>query len=191
MGPYPHDDVIALVSEANPVGTAGFEFIEFAHAAPERLSELFEQMGFRRVARHKSKQVFLYRQGAVNYLINAEKDCFAASFAKTHGPCACAMAWRVANAQAALDHAVANGAKAVQVPSHSGELELKGIEGIGGSHPTQPLKALDCITLITSPTMLCVGIWTHGPISTRGFLDFEKSGFLISKAGTLACFRVL
>jgi len=134
MGPYPHAEITARVSAENPIGTAGFEFIEFAHPDPCQLAALFEQMGFVRVAQHKSKQVFLFRQGRVNYLINAEKDCFAANFAQTHGPCACAMAWRVADAQVALDHAVANGAKPVHVPANSGELQLKGIEGIGGSH---------------------------------------------------------
>jgi len=134
MGPYPHEDIKAEISEKNPVGTAGFEFIEFAHPDPGQLAKLFEQMGFALVAKHKSKDVSLYRQGTVNYLINAESDSFAAGFAKEHGPCACAMAWRVADAQQALDHAVANGAKPVTVPANAGEMELKGIEGIGGSH---------------------------------------------------------
>jgi len=91
-------------------------------------------MGFRPVARHRSKQVTLYRQGSVNYLINAEPNSFAASFAKEHGPCACAMAWRVADAQKALAHAVAHGATAVDMPIGAGELQIPGIEGIGGSH---------------------------------------------------------
>lgn len=134
MGPYPHNDITALITDANPVGTAGFEFIEFAHPEPATLAALFGQMGFALVAKHKSKAVSLYRQGSVNYLINAEAQSFAAGFAKTHGPCACAMAWRVADAQQALDHAIGQGAKPVTVPANAGEMELKGIEGIGGSH---------------------------------------------------------
>ena len=134
MGPYPHQDITAEITPENPIGTAGFEFIEFAHPEPEKLRLLFEQMGFKRVAQHKSKAVSLYRQGQVNYLINAEKHSFAASFAQSHGPCACAMAWRVADAQQAHAHAIANGAKTISLPADAGEMDLIGIEGIGGSH---------------------------------------------------------
>lgn len=134
MGPYPHDTVLPVVTDENPIGTAGFEFVEFAHEDPASLARLFEQMGFVAVARHRSKQVTLYRQGSVNYLLNAEPDSFAAQFAASHGPCACAMAWRVADARQALDHAVSLGAKAVQTQQNTGEIPLLGIEGIGGSH---------------------------------------------------------
>ncbi len=134
MGPYPHDDITPQISPLNPAGTAGFEFIEFAHPDPAALAELFITMGFRKVAQHKSKQVFLYRQGQVNYLINAEPNSFASNFVQQHGPCACAMAWRVADAQQAQQHAVSAGAKAVQLPANAGELQIPGIEGIGGSH---------------------------------------------------------
>ena len=98
MGPYPHDDILPVISDDNPVGTAGFEFIEFAHPDPAELAGLFEVMGFTAIAKHRSKDVTLYRQGAVSYLINAEKDSFATDFARRHGTCACAMAWRVADA---------------------------------------------------------------------------------------------
>ena len=134
MGPYPHEQPVAQITEDNPAGTVGFEFIEFAHPEPAKLATLFEQMGFSEVARHKTKAVSLYRQGDVNYLINAERDSFAASFANAHGPCACAMAWRVADAEQALAHALDNGAKAIHVPANAGEMQLLGIEGIGGSH---------------------------------------------------------
>lgn len=134
MGPYPHEVVVPTISETNPIGSAGFEFIEFAHQNPAELAELFEQMGFRPVARHRSKQVTLYRQGGVNYLINAEPNSFAAGFAREHGPCACAMAWRVADAAQAQAHAVAHGATPVNMPIGTGELPIPGIEGIGGSH---------------------------------------------------------
>lgn len=134
MGPYPHESLLPEISAHNPVGTAGFEFIEFAHEEPAKLAALFEQMGFKPVAQHRTKDVTLYRQGGVNYLINAETNSFAAEFAKAHGPCACAMAWRVADAQQAFDHAVGLGAHPVTTINNSGELTLLGIEGIGGSH---------------------------------------------------------
>ena len=90
MGPYPHEAVLPLITSENPIGTAGFEFIEFAHDTPATLSHLFVQMGFKAVAQHRTKAVTLYRQGAVNYLINAEPDSFAARFAKeTRSLCLC------------------------------------------------------------------------------------------------------
>ena len=134
MGPFPHDAAPSEISIDNPAGTDGFEFVEFAHPDPDALGALFEQMGFTRIARHRSKDVRLYRQGDVNYLINAEPDSFAAKFAGQHGPCACAMAWRVADAAQAHAHALAHGATAVKTSTGPMELNIPGIEGIGGSH---------------------------------------------------------
>lgn len=134
MGPYPHNAKRAQISTDNPVGTDGFEFVEFAHPEPRRLASLFERMGFRLVATHRSKDVALFRQGDVNYLINAETGSFAQQFARQHGPCACAMAWRVADAGHAIEHALSHGAKAAQVDSGPMELNIPGIEGIGHSH---------------------------------------------------------
>ena len=70
----------------NPLGTDGFEFIDYAAPDPEELAALFVQLGFRPVARHRSKRVTLYRQGDVNFILNAEPDSFAQSFARLHGP---------------------------------------------------------------------------------------------------------
>lgn len=134
MGPYPHEAVRAEITANNPIGTAGFEFVEFAHEEPAKLAALFETMGFLAIAKHRHKNVTLYRQGGVNYLLNAEPNSFAAKFANEHGPCACAMAWRVADTKQALAHAVSLGAKPIQAESNSSELDLVGIEGIGGSH---------------------------------------------------------
>ncbi len=134
MGPFPHDAVAPAISDENPIGCNGFEFVEFAHPDPKKLGVLFERMGFTHIAKHRSKEVALYRQGDVNYLINAEPESFAQKFAAKHGPCACAMAWRVANAAQALEHAVSLGATPVNMPAGSMELNIPGIEGIGGSH---------------------------------------------------------
>jgi len=134
MGPFPHDSQPPLIDANNPVGCDGFEFVEYAHPDPALLGALFEQMGFQLVARHRSKDVSLYRQGDVNYLINAEADSFAQHFARTHGPCACAMAWRVVDAAKAQAHAIAQGATAVNMTAGAMELNIPGIEGIGGSH---------------------------------------------------------
>src|SRR6202043_1476777 len=103
---YPHDAARAEISDQNPMGTDGFEFVEYASTEPEKLHTLFENMGFTAVAEHRSRKVTLYRQGDVNFVVNAEPDSFARRFAEAHGPCACAMAFRVADAGRALDRAV-------------------------------------------------------------------------------------
>ena len=79
----------------NPIGTDGFEFVEYTAPEVGQLHALFEQMGFRAVARHRSKDVTLYRQGETNFIVNAEKGSHGARFAEAHGPSACAMAFRV------------------------------------------------------------------------------------------------
>ncbi|MFC7704802.1 4-hydroxyphenylpyruvate dioxygenase [Plastorhodobacter daqingensis] len=131
MGPFPHDAPKATISEANPAGTDGFEFVEFAHPEPSVLDRLFRQMGFVPVARHRSKAITLYRQGDINYLLNAEPDSHAAGFVAEHGPCAPAMAWRVVDAQHALKRALALGATEYDGPGKS--LDVPAVIGIGGS----------------------------------------------------------
>jgi 4-hydroxyphenylpyruvate dioxygenase len=133
MGPFPHDTAPPAISESNPMGTDGFEFVEFAHPEPEKLGALFETMGFTRVARHRSKQVMLYRQGDVNFVVNAEPDSFAQAFAAEHGPCACAMAFRVVDAKHAFERAVALGAEPYVSKVGPGELAIPAVKGIGGS----------------------------------------------------------
>ncbi len=123
-----------LQSDAvNPMGTDGFEFVEYAAPDPELLRRLFEGMGLAAVARHRSKNVTLHRQGDINFIINAEHDSFAQHFARTHGPCACAMAFRVADARSAYSRALALGAKPGPATAGPMELNIPSIEGIGGS----------------------------------------------------------
>ncbi len=133
MGPFPHDAPPAPISDENPMGTDGFEFVEFAHPDPAKLGALFELMGFSAVAKHRSKNVTLYRQGGVNYVLNAEPDSFAARFADSHGPSVCALGFRVVDAAHALKRAVGLGAKPVPAPVGPMELNIPAIEGIGGA----------------------------------------------------------
>lgn len=133
MGPFPFDAPPPAITAANPMGTDGFEFVEFAHPKPEELGALFRQMGFTAVARHRSKDVTLYRQGDVNFVINAEPDSFAQGFAAEHGPCACAMAFRVVDAAKAFERAVAMGAEPYTGKVGPMELNIPAIRGIGGS----------------------------------------------------------
>lgn len=116
----------------NPLGIAGFEFIEFASPEPEKVRSLFERLGFSAVARHKRFDITLYRQGGVNFLLNEQAGSFAAAFAEKHGPCCPGFALRVDNADAALESCVEKGAKAM-VEVEGTALDTPRIEGIGGS----------------------------------------------------------
>jgi 4-hydroxyphenylpyruvate dioxygenase len=118
---------------ANPMGTDGFEFVEYTAPDPQLLGALFEQMGFAAVARHRSKDVTLYRQGGVNFIVNREPDSFAQSFARVHGPSACAFAIRVKDAAKAYQRALSLGAKPHHGPVGPMELNIPAIQGIGGS----------------------------------------------------------
>ena len=131
MGPFPHNAPKSEISEQNPAGTDGFEFVEFAHEEPAKLDQTFRQMGFVPVAQHKSKDITLYRQGDINYLLNAEPSGHAAEFVKDHGPCAPAMAWRVVDAAHALKRAVELGAK--EYTGSGKAIDAPAVVGIGGS----------------------------------------------------------
>jgi 4-hydroxyphenylpyruvate dioxygenase len=117
----------------NPMRTDGFEFVEYAAPDPELLRRLFEGMGLPAIARHRSKDVTLHNQGDINFIVNAERDSFAQKFARAHGPCACAMAFRVADARAAYARALDLGAKPGPNTAGPMELNIPSIEGIGGS----------------------------------------------------------
>ena len=117
----------------NPMRTDGFEFVEYAAPDPQSLRRLFENMGLPAVARHRSKNVTLHRQGDVNFIVNAERDSFAQRFARAHGPCACAMAFRVADAAFAYTRALELGARPGPATAGPMELNIPSIEGIGGS----------------------------------------------------------
>ncbi|MFQ1062665.1 4-hydroxyphenylpyruvate dioxygenase [Bordetella trematum] len=117
----------------NPMGTCGFEFIEYTAPDPQALRRVFELLGFKAIAKHRNKDVTLYRQGGVNFLINAEPDSFAQRFARLHGPSICAIGFRVNDAAQAYQRALELGAWGFD--SHSGPMELNipAIKGIGDS----------------------------------------------------------
>jgi 4-hydroxyphenylpyruvate dioxygenase len=123
----------------NPMGLMGFEFVEFASPEPQLLDRLFEKMGFTLVARHRSKDVVLYRQGGINFIVNREPKSLAGYFAAEHGSSACAMAFRVRDSHKAYARALALGAQPVDVPTGPMELKLPAIKGIGGA----PLYLID------------------------------------------------
>ena len=117
----------------NPMGLAGFEFVEFASPEDGVLERVFEMMGFSQVATHRSKDVLLYRQGAINFIINREPNSLAAYFAEEHGPSACGLAFRVRDAHQAYARALELGAQPIEIPTGPMELRLPAIKGIGGA----------------------------------------------------------
>ena len=96
-------------------------------------------MGFIEVARHRSKDVVLYRQGDINFIINKEPTGAAHYFAAEHGPSACGMAFRVDDAHQAYRRALQLGAEPMEIPTGVMELKLPAIKGIGGA----PLYLID------------------------------------------------
>jgi 4-hydroxyphenylpyruvate dioxygenase len=123
----------------NPMGLMGFEFVEFASPTPNVLEPLFEKLGFSLVARHRSKDVLLYRQGQINFIVNREPKSPAAYFAAEHGASACGLAFRVKDAHHAYFRAIELGAQPLDIPTGPMELKLPAIKGIGGA----PLYLID------------------------------------------------
>ncbi len=117
----------------NPMGTDGFEFIEYAAPDPAAMGSLFERMGFKAIAKHRHKNVLLYRQGEINFIVNAEPDSFAQRFARLHGPSICAIALRVQDARQAFERVKSLGAWAYAGTAGPGELNIPAIKGIGDS----------------------------------------------------------
>lgn len=123
----------------NPMGLDGFEFVEFASPTAGVLEPVFDTLGFTAVARHRSKNATLFRQGDINFIVNEEPISHAAYFCKEHGPSACGMAFRVKDAHLAYARALQLGAQPVDIPTGPMELRLPAIKGIGGA----PLYLID------------------------------------------------
>jgi len=118
----------------NPIGTDGFEFVEFTSPEPEKLAAYFEQIGFTAVSKHRSKNVVRYKQNDINFILNMEPAGQAADFRNAHGPSANAMAFRVKDAAKALEEAVKRGAEPVVGKVGPMELNIPAIKGIGGAY---------------------------------------------------------
>jgi 4-hydroxyphenylpyruvate dioxygenase len=118
----------------NPIGTDGFEFVEFTSPDPDALKLYFERLGFTAVAQHRSKNVLRFKQGDINFILNMEPDGQPAEFRATRGPSANAMAFRVKDARHAFEEAVRRGAEPVDSPIGPMELDIPAIKGIGGAY---------------------------------------------------------
>jgi len=117
----------------NPLGTDGFEFVEFTSPEPEKLDALFRTLGFTPVAKHKSKDIVRYAQGDINFLLNRETSGQAAAFREKHGPSANAMAFRVRDAKLAYEEALKRGAEPFGDGIWTDGETIPAIKGIGGS----------------------------------------------------------
>ena len=117
----------------NPLGLDGIEFVEYASPDAAALEQLFFKMGFQKIGQHKRKQVTLYRQNQINFIINGESGTFAAKFAKQHGPSICATGFRVKNAQRAFDQAVQRGARPIESKNDPASHSFPAVHGIGDS----------------------------------------------------------
>lgn len=117
----------------NPLGLDGLEFVEYVSPEPQKLEQLFFKMGFQKIGQHKRKQVTLYRQNHVNFVINSEPGTFAAKFAKQHGPSICATGFRVKSAQRAFDLAVQRGARPIESKNDGASHSFPAVYGIGDS----------------------------------------------------------
>ncbi len=124
----------ALPDQPNPLGLEGIEFIEYATLRPQALGQVLETMGFRPVARHRSREIILYRQGGMNLVVNSHPDDARASATEGGHPVLSAVAFRVRDARLAHERCLDLGAW--ETPSHARAMELNipGIHGPGGAH---------------------------------------------------------
>lgn len=120
----------AKITAENPIGLDGMEFVEYSTPEPKKLETLFTQLGFKKMGDHKHKNVSLWSQGYIHFILNAEKDSFAQTFAGQHGPSACATGFRVKDAEHAFHEAVKRGARPCPASKHH---SFPAIYGIGDS----------------------------------------------------------
>lgn len=121
------------MSHINPAGTNGFEFLEFTTTDLAKLESQFTSMGFRPVAKHLSADAILFQQNDIRFIINTTKGSMAERFASRHGASACAMGFRVENAEAAFQHAISKGAEAYEPHDEKNLYQIPAILGVGGS----------------------------------------------------------
>ena len=129
----PAADRESLADASNPLGLSGIEFIEFSTSKPQALGQVLEMMGFRPIARHRSREVLLYRQGDMNVIINAHAGGLPRTVQPAETPVIAALALRVRDADAAYRHALDRGAWAVPTQVELMELNIPAIHGVGGS----------------------------------------------------------
>ncbi|MEO6928335.1 MAG: 4-hydroxyphenylpyruvate dioxygenase [Casimicrobiaceae bacterium] len=118
---------------SNPLGIDGIEFVEYATSQPQALANVLQMMGFVPIARHRSREVTLFRQGSMNVIVNAHPEALAGMSAPVARPSLSAIAVRVRDADAAFRRALDLGAWAMPTRASAMELNIPGIHGVGGS----------------------------------------------------------
>jgi 4-hydroxyphenylpyruvate dioxygenase len=131
MNPTPDREAIA--DATNPLGLDGIEFIEYSTSKPQALGQVLEMMGYRPIARHRSREVLLYRQGDMNIIVNAHAAGLPRSVLPGETPVIAAIALRVRDAAAAYRHVLQRGAWAVPTQVEVMELNIPAIHGVGAS----------------------------------------------------------
>lgn len=123
------------MSQSNPIGLSGIDFVEFSTCVPQYMHLLFTDLGFCKVAKHKSRDICLYQQGDICFLLNSDKESFGSQFQRQHGPSISSMGWRVQNEERAYQQAIARGAKPADNVDYESAVGKKrrAVEGIGGS----------------------------------------------------------
>ena len=129
----PVSDREMIAGTGNPLGMDGIEFVEFSTSKPQALGQVLEMMGFRPIARHRSREVLLYRQGEMNIIVNAHAGGHARSSPPSETPAIAAVALRVRDAAQAYRHAIERGAWIVPSQVEVMELNIPAIHGVGSS----------------------------------------------------------
>src|SRR6266704_490610 len=122
-----------VTEPSNPLGLDGIEFIEYATSQPQEFGSLLQKMGFSAVARHRSREVLLYRQGSMNLIVNAHPDALPGLSSPGSTPALAAIALRVRDAAHAHRHALELGAWDRPTRASAMELNIPGIHGVGDS----------------------------------------------------------
>ena len=123
----------AITPSDNPIGLDGIEFVKYATSKPQALGQVLESMGFRPIARHRSREVLLYRQGTMNVIVNAHDGGLPRASQPSETPVIAAIALRVRDAAAAYRHVLAKGAWAIPTHVELMELNIPAIHGVGAS----------------------------------------------------------
>jgi len=123
----------SIPEPTNPIAMDGIEFIEYATSQPQAFGALLQKMGFSAVARHRSREVMLYRQGAMNVIVNSHPDALPGLAAPVETPMLAAMAFRVRDASQAYRHSLDCGAWEMPTRASAMELNIPGIHGVGDS----------------------------------------------------------
>lgn len=161
----------------NPCGLDGFAFLEFSGPDKKRLEKQFSEMGFKAVATHQDQDITLFQQGEIQFIVNAATSCQAAEHSATHGPGACAMGFKVKDANAAFQYAITHGATAFEDCPHAHH-GLPAIQAIGGSviyfvdeehKPFNNKWNTNSFEPVTGNGLICIDHLTHNVF--RGNMD--------------------